>query len=49
MLLNFLMLLLLVGLFIFCATLVRFAEGVIGPQGASREEAHRESFDVTRR
>jgi hypothetical protein len=33
MLLDLLMLFLLVGLFILCAALVRFAEQIIGPQG----------------
>ena len=38
MLLNLSMLMLLIGLFILCGALVRFAEGVIRPLAESREE-----------
>lgn len=44
MLLNFLMLLLLIGLFILCAALVIFAEGVIRPLRESSDEARREAL-----
>lgn len=33
MFLNLMMILLLVGLYVLCAALIRFAEGVVGPQG----------------
>jgi hypothetical protein len=38
-LLNILMLTLIVGLFVLCAALVRFAEGIIDPPGDIRDEA----------
>jgi hypothetical protein len=44
MLLNFLMLSLLVGLFVLCAALVRFAEGIIRPQEYPHDKARRETL-----
>ena len=38
MFLNFLMLLLLVLLFVLCAGLVRFADGVVNPQSERRNQ-----------